>query len=66
MLRRSLPIGIEFYTDMIDRNYYYVDKTLIIRDFLNTDAKVNFFYASAPVREDVESDRGRYGREARA
>lgn len=43
MPRRRLPIGIEFYKEMIDKNYYYVDKTLIIRDLLNTDAKVNLF-----------------------
>ena len=43
MPRRRLPIGIEFYREMIDKNYYYVDKTLIIRDLLNTDAKVNLF-----------------------
>ena len=41
MPRRPLPIGIEFYRDMIDKHYYYVDKTLLIRDLLDTDAKVN-------------------------
>lgn len=29
-----VPIGIEFYKKMIDEGYYYVDKTLLIRDLL--------------------------------
>ena len=30
----QLPIGVEFYKEMIDKGYYYVDKTLLIRDLL--------------------------------
>ena len=29
-----IPIGVEFYKDMISKGYYYVDKTLLIRDML--------------------------------
>ena len=34
MLKRPLPIGIEFYKDMIKKSYYYIDKTLMIKDIL--------------------------------
>ncbi|MEY8392156.1 AAA family ATPase [Lachnospiraceae bacterium] len=43
MLKRPLPIGIEFYKDMINKPYYYVDKTLMIKDILDKGAKVNLF-----------------------
>lgn len=29
---RPIPIGIEFYKEMIDEGYYYIDKTLLIYD----------------------------------
>ena len=31
---RALPIGIENFKELIDKDYYYVDKTLFIRDVL--------------------------------
>ena len=31
---RPLPIGVEFYKQMITKGYYYIDKTLLIRDLL--------------------------------
>ena len=31
---KPIPIGVEFYKQMIDKGYYYVDKTLLIRDLL--------------------------------
>jgi hypothetical protein len=40
---RKLPIGIEDYKEMIDYNYYYVDKTLLIRELLATRSKNNLF-----------------------
>lgn len=30
-----LPIGIENFKKLIDKNYYYVDKTAFINDVLN-------------------------------
>lgn len=29
-LKKRIPIGIENYKEMIEKNYYYVDKTLMI------------------------------------
>lgn len=43
MRKPPLPIGIEFYKHMMDKPYYYVDKTLIIRDLLDKGGKVNLF-----------------------
>ena len=37
-----LPIGISSYTEAVS-NYYYVDKTLLIRDFIDTLPKVSLF-----------------------
>ena len=40
---RPIPIGIEFYKEMIDNGYYYIDKTLLIRDILAQKNKVTLF-----------------------
>ena len=37
-----LPIGESDFKNLVD-NYYYVDKTLLIKDFLDTKAKVTLF-----------------------
>ena len=40
--KKPLPIGISDYIDATT-NYYYVDKTLLIRDFLDRKPKVSLF-----------------------
>ena len=40
--RKALPIGVEEFDDMI-KDYYYVDKTLLIKDILDKKGKVNLF-----------------------
>ncbi len=40
---KPIPIGVEFYKEMIDKGYYYVDKTLLIRDLLEQKNKVTLF-----------------------
>ncbi len=42
-MQKSIPIGIEFYKKMIDGGYYYVDKTLLIKDLLDNGSAVNLF-----------------------
>ena len=37
-----LPVGVSDYRDA-SSNYYYVDKTMLIRDFLDERAKVSLF-----------------------
>lgn len=41
-MRKSLPIGISEYKEACT-GYYYVDKTLLIRDFLDERPKVSLF-----------------------
>ena len=38
-----IPIGIEFYKTMISEGYYYIDKTLLIRDLLAQKNRVILF-----------------------
>ena len=41
-VRLPLPVGISSYREAVT-NYYYVDKTLMIRDFIDTLPKVSLF-----------------------
>jgi len=43
MDKKLLPIGIDDYKKLIDENYYYIDKTLFIKDLLDHLALVNLF-----------------------
>lgn len=43
MILRPLPIGIDNFETMIQKQYYYVDKTLLIRDLLEKKSEVNLF-----------------------
>ena len=38
-----LPIGVENFEDLRTKGYYYVDKTLFIKELLNMKGKVNLF-----------------------
>jgi len=38
--KKPLPVGESFFDSMIENGYYYVDKTLFIRDILDKKAKV--------------------------
>ncbi|MHC6204506.1 AAA family ATPase [Breznakiellaceae bacterium SP9] len=42
-MNKPLPIGISFFDKMIEQGYYYVDKTLLIKDILDKQAEVNLF-----------------------
>ena len=35
-----LPIGVENYEEIIEKGYYYVDKTLLIKDLIDLRGKV--------------------------
>lgn len=41
--KKMLPIGIEFFNEIINDNFYYIDKTGLIRDLLNDRSKVTLF-----------------------
>lgn len=40
---RPIPIGVEDFKAMIDKGYYYVDKTMFIRDILDNKSYVNLY-----------------------
>ncbi|SFC49671.1 AAA family ATPase [Clostridium uliginosum] len=40
---KPLPIGVDDFEKLITRNYYYIDKTLLIKDLLDNKADVNLF-----------------------
>lgn len=43
MINKPLPIGIDNFEKLISRDYYFVDKTLLIKDLLDNKADVNLF-----------------------
>lgn len=43
MRKKKLPVGIENFREFQDKAYYYVDKTLMLRDLLELGGKVNLF-----------------------
>ena len=38
-----LPIGVENFEDLRSKGYYYVDKTLFIKELIDMRGKVNLF-----------------------
>ena len=43
MENRPIAIGIENYKEIVDKPYYYIDKTLLIGEILDKGGKVNLF-----------------------
>ena len=43
MNTKPLPIGIDNFEKLITRGYYFVDKTMLIKDLLDNKADVNLF-----------------------
>lgn len=43
MEHKPLPIGIDNFEMLINRGYYFIDKTLLIKDLLDNRASVNLF-----------------------
>ena len=41
--RKQLPVGIEFFQTIREQNYYYVDKTRLIKQLLTSGGYVNLF-----------------------
>lgn len=40
---RPLPVGIDSFEKLIQENYYYIDKTLLIKELLELKGEVNLF-----------------------
>ena len=43
MTKPTLAIGIENYKEIIEKNYYYIDKSCMIKDLIEEQGKVNLF-----------------------
>ena len=41
--KKKLPVGIESFYEIIQQDFYYVDKTRMIADLLHNWGKVNLF-----------------------
>ena len=41
--KKMLPVGVEDFRDIIQGNFYYVDKTRLLEKLLETGGKVNLF-----------------------
>ena len=39
----NMPIGVENFRELIEGNYYFVDKTLFIKEMLDSRSKVTLF-----------------------
>ena len=42
-MRKKLPVGIENFTEFSTEDFYYVDKTMFIKELLQNWGKVNLF-----------------------
>ncbi len=42
-MKKPLPIGVDNFEDMVQSGYYYVDKTMLIKELLDLKGKVNLF-----------------------
>jgi len=43
MEKKRIPTGIDDYKELIEKNFYFVDKTLLIKEILDFQEKVNLF-----------------------
>jgi hypothetical protein len=43
MERKNLPIGIDNFKKLITRDYYFIDKTMFIKELIDNKASVNLF-----------------------
>ncbi len=42
-MKKSLPVGVENFKDIVESGYYYIDKSLFIKELLDMRGKVNLF-----------------------
>ncbi len=43
VMNKALPIGVENFKDIMESGYYYIDKSLQIKELLDLRGKVNLF-----------------------
>ena len=42
-MNRPLPIGVDNFEKLIQEGYYYIDKTLLIKELLDLKGEANLF-----------------------
>ena len=42
-MKKELPVGVENFEDLVKSEFYYVDKTMFIKEMLDLKGKVNLF-----------------------
>ena len=42
-MKKALPIGVDNFEKLVGEDYYYVDKSLLIKDLLDLKGEVNLF-----------------------
>lgn len=42
-MKKAIPIGVDDFAEMITNGYYYVDKTMLVKELLDLKGKVNLF-----------------------
>ena len=40
MTLKKIPIGVENFKELIEENYYFVDKSLLIKEFIDNSARI--------------------------
>ena len=43
MMKKALPIGVDDFRKVMEEGYYYVDKTMLIKDILDMQGEVDLF-----------------------
>ena len=52
----KLPVGIENFEEIRSDGYYYVDKTKLIEQLVDSRGKVNLFYQTASFWQDSKHE----------
>ena len=53
---KPLPIGVDNFENLITKGYYFIDKTLFIRDLLDMKGEVNLFTRPRRFGENPEHE----------
>ena len=40
LMKMKIPIGISNFRELIEGNYYFIDKSLLIKEFMDNGAKI--------------------------
>ena len=54
-MKKLLPLDISDFKQLITENYYYIDKTLLIKEILTTSGNVTLLDSSSSIWQDLES-----------